>query len=84
MRSTIRILSLVAIIAMTIFAVKLLIAFKPPQKNETREAQVTRVHTVIVSAKTLKPTLQLTGRLEPARRANLYFQIPGRRRQNML
>ncbi len=77
MRSTIRILSLVAIIAMTIFAVKLLIAFKPPQKNETREAQVTRVHTVIVSAKTLKPTLQLTGRLEPARRANLYFQIPG-------
>ena len=77
MRTTIRILSLVAIIAIPLFVVKLLIAFKPPPKNETREAQVARVQTVIVSAKTLKPTLQLTGRLEPARRANLYFQIPG-------
>ena len=77
MRTTIRILSLVAIIAIPLFVVKLLIALKPPPKNETREAQVTRVQTVIVSAKTLKPTLQLTGRLQPARRANLYFQIPG-------
>ncbi len=77
MRTTLRILSLITIIAITLFAVKLLITFKPPPKNETREAQVTRVQTVIVSAKTLKPTLQLTGRLEPARRANLYFQIPG-------
>ena len=72
-----RTLSLVAIIAITLFAVKLLIAFKPSPKSETREAQVTRVQTVIVSAKTLKPTLQVSGRLEPARRANLYFQIPG-------
>ncbi len=77
MRTTLRILSLITIIAITLFAVKLLIALKPPPKNETREAQVTRVQTVIVSAKTLKPTLQLTGRLEPARRANLDFQIPG-------
>ncbi len=77
MRLMLRILSLAAIIAITLLAVKLLIAFKPPPKNETREAQVTRVQTVIVSAKTLKPTLQVTGRLEPARRANLYFQIPG-------
>ncbi len=77
MRTMLRILSLIAIIAITLFAVKLLIAFKPPPKNETREVQVTRVQTVIVSAKTLKPTLQVTGRLEPARRANLYFQIPG-------
>jgi multidrug efflux pump subunit AcrA (membrane-fusion protein) len=77
MRTTLRILSLVAIIATTLFVVKLLIAFKPPPKNETREAQATRVQTIIVSAKTLKPTLQVTGRLEPARRANLYFQIPG-------
>jgi multidrug efflux pump subunit AcrA (membrane-fusion protein) len=72
-----RILSLVAIIAITLLVVKLLIVFKPPPKNETREVQVTRVQTIIVSAKTLKPTLQVTGRLEPARRANLYFQIPG-------
>ncbi len=77
MRTTIRILSLVAIIAITLLVVKLLIAFKPPPKNETREIQITRVQTFIVSAKTLKPTLQVTGRLEPARRANLYFQIPG-------
>jgi len=77
MRTSIRILSLITIIAITLFAVKLLIAFKPPPKNETREAQVTRVQTVIVSAKTLKPTLQVSGRLEPARRANIYFQIPG-------
>lgn len=77
MRTTIRILSLAAIIAVTLLVVKLLIAFKPPPKNETREAQVTRVQTIIVTAKTLKPTLQVTGRLEPARRANLYFQIPG-------
>ncbi len=77
MRTTIRLLSLITIIAITLLAVKLLIAFKPPPKNETREAQVTRVQTVIVSAKTLKPTLQVTGRLLPARRANLYFQIPG-------
>ena len=72
-----RILSLAAIIAVTLLVVKLLIAFKPPPKNDTREAQVTRVQTIIVAAKTLKPTLQVTGRLEPARRANLYFQIPG-------
>ena len=72
-----RILSLVAIISITLLVVKLLIAFKPPPKNETREIQVTRVQTFIVAAKTLKPTLQVTGRLEPARRANLYFQIPG-------
>lgn len=77
MRTSIRALSLITIIAITIFAVKLLIAFKPPPKNESREAQVTRVQTFIVSAKTLKPTLQVTGRLEPARRANIYFQIPG-------
>lgn len=77
MRTTIRILSLTAIIAVTLLVVKLLIAFKPPPKNETREVRVTRVQTVIVAAKTLKPTLQVTGRLEPARRANLYFQIPG-------
>ena len=77
MRIMLRILSLAAIIAISLLVVKLLITFKPPPKIETREAQVTRVQTVIVSAKTLKPTLQLTGRLEPARRANLYFQIPG-------
>jgi multidrug efflux pump subunit AcrA (membrane-fusion protein) len=77
MRTKFRILTLITIIAITLLAVKLLIAFKPPPKNETREAQVTRVQTVIVSAKTLKPTLQVSGRLQPARRANLFFQIPG-------
>lgn len=77
MRTTIRILSLAVIIAVTLLTVKLLIAFKPPPKNESREAQVSRVQTAIVTAKTLKPTLEVTGRLEPARRANLYFQIPG-------
>ncbi|MEA3303471.1 MAG: HlyD family efflux transporter periplasmic adaptor subunit, partial [Pseudomonadota bacterium] len=77
MRTMFRILTLITIVAITLLAVKLLIAFKPPPKNETREAQVTRVQTVIVSAKTLKPTLQVSGRLQPARRANLFFQIPG-------
>ena len=77
MRTSIRCLSLVAVIAVTIFAVKLLVAFKPPPKNESREAQVPRVQTAIVAANTLKPTTQATGRLESLR-SQFIFSIPRR------
>ena len=75
MRTSIRCLSLVAVIAVTIFAVKLLVAFKPPPKKE-QGAQVPHVQTAIVAAKTLKPTTQATGRLESLR-SQFIFSIPG-------
>ena len=76
MRTSIRCLSLVAVIAVTIFAVKLLVAFKPPPKKE-QGAQVPHVLTAIVAAKTLKPTTQATGRLESLR-SQFIFSIPRR------
>ncbi len=57
--------------------VALLVKTKPQPEVKLREARPTLVSLVEVRRETLKPVDRVTGRLEPARRAFLHFQLSG-------
>ncbi len=57
--------------------VALLVKTKPRAEVKLRETRSTLVSLVEVRQETLKPVDRVTGRLEPARRAFLHFQLSG-------
>ena len=74
MKYTIKAFSLVVIIGMTI---TLLIWTRPDTQAELQPLPPTRVATDLVRIMDIQPTARITGKLQPARKAALRFEVSG-------
>jgi HlyD family secretion protein len=64
------------LLALAAIAILLVVA-RPEQNPELREAVSPRVQVGVVALHDLQPVATVSGRLEPARKAALHFELPG-------
>lgn len=73
-----KIMKPLGILLLTAFAIYLLIWTRPESQAELQPLALARVSTVEVRKMNIRPATRITGKLQPARKATLRFEVQGR------